>query len=658
MGERAHTEVPGSSTRPDRWFWAVAASVAYLIVALVVWGHVWTGHPSTTTTCGCGDSSLFTWFLEWPAYALSHGLSPLYSKAMLFPTGVSLLSNTAVLALGVVLAPVTLAFGPVATLNVALTASPVLSALAMFVLLRRWTSWAPAAFVGGLLYGFSPFVLASLSDSHLMLGAGFVLPLLVACIDEILFRQKRRPVVTGAVMGVLIAIQFFLGTELLAITAISCAVGVVLVLGYALLRRARTRVRIPYVAAALGSAAVTAGALLAYPIWFTLAGPAHFNGSVWPPSVLGRGGISIGELVSPARTLHSMAVLLHHIGGYQGPALSGQYLGAGLVVVVVGGSLAFRRDRRLWLFGAIGLVSMWLSLGLENSFWVPWHLLVKIPLVQNIIPGRFMAAAYLALAVSLGIIVDHTYAAVRARVSERSSRSSGPADSRGAAWAGAMAGTLAAAVALVPIVVYLAQSIPMTTQPVVLPRWFQSIAPHLEGHQVLLVFPSSLTLDTLQPLQSAMTWQAVDKMSYSMVGAGGPAARLTPSTVQRRGQVLVTELLDPFGTVSTHPDDIHQLRRALEAWGVTMVVVPDQAGLPAYEQAEPIRSIAMAVTAALGAGPHLRAGAWVWSDVEHAGPARVPTAAWLTACAATTPPPGAEAVTWASQCVLSGPRSG
>ncbi len=122
---------------------------------MFVWSSAWR-HPTSTTTCGCGDTSLFTWFLEWPAYAISHGLNPFYSTAMHVPVGVNLLANTSVVAIGVLLAPVTWLFGPVATLNVALTLAPALSALSMFVLLRRWVTWTPAAFVGGLLYGFSP----------------------------------------------------------------------------------------------------------------------------------------------------------------------------------------------------------------------------------------------------------------------------------------------------------------------------------------------------------------------------------------------------------------------------------------------------------------------------------------------------------------------
>ena len=70
------------------------------------------------------------------------------------------------LALGIVFAPVTWLFGPVATENVINLVSPPLSALSMFWLLRRWVTWTPAAFLGGLFYGFSPFVLVSLALAH------------------------------------------------------------------------------------------------------------------------------------------------------------------------------------------------------------------------------------------------------------------------------------------------------------------------------------------------------------------------------------------------------------------------------------------------------------------------------------------------------------
>ncbi len=204
-GPRTEPAEPAGTDRgaggPHRARALLVAGGAYLVLALLLWWNVWTGHPTSTTTCGCGDSSLFTWFIEWPAYAISHGLGPFFTTTVGFPGGVNLPANTSVLAIGMALAPVTWLFGPVAAMNVALTLAPALSALAMFVLLQRWVSWAPASFFGGLFYGFSPFVLVSLADAHLMLGMAFVPPLVVACLDELLVRRRRPPAVTGVALG-------------------------------------------------------------------------------------------------------------------------------------------------------------------------------------------------------------------------------------------------------------------------------------------------------------------------------------------------------------------------------------------------------------------------------------------------------------------------
>ena len=87
--------------------------------------------------------------------------------------------------------PVTWIWGPVASLNVASTIAPALTAFTAFVVIRRWVTWTPAAFVGGLLYGFSPFVLSSLEFAHLMTAALMLLPLILAVLDEILIRQRH-----------------------------------------------------------------------------------------------------------------------------------------------------------------------------------------------------------------------------------------------------------------------------------------------------------------------------------------------------------------------------------------------------------------------------------------------------------------------------------
>ena len=152
------------------------AGAAYLALGVVLWVHAWAAGASTHTLCGCGDPALFLWFFQWPATALAHGQNPFFSTALFHPSGINLLAQTSVTGLSIPLVPVTWIWGPVASLNVASTVTPALTAFTAFVVIRRWVPWTPAAFVGGLLYGFSPFVLSSLAFAHLMTAALMLLP--------------------------------------------------------------------------------------------------------------------------------------------------------------------------------------------------------------------------------------------------------------------------------------------------------------------------------------------------------------------------------------------------------------------------------------------------------------------------------------------------
>ncbi len=133
------------------------------------------------------------------------------------------------LGLGIVTAPVTWLFGPVASLNVIDVASPLLSALAMFWLLRRWLSWAPAAFAGGLFFGFSPFILVSLALAHPNFGLLAPVPLIVGCLDDLFLRRRRRPGTVGIVLGLLLVVEFSISVEILLLVALFTAVAAVVV---------------------------------------------------------------------------------------------------------------------------------------------------------------------------------------------------------------------------------------------------------------------------------------------------------------------------------------------------------------------------------------------------------------------------------------------
>lgn len=630
-GKAAHRRRP---SRSRSFPVLLAAFGVYLVLSILLWWQVWSSHPAGVTSCGCGDASLFLWYLEWPAYALTHGHGLLYSGAMFHPTGTNLLSNTSVLVFGIPLIPITLLFGPVATLNVAATLAPAFTALAMFWLLRRWVRWTPAAFVGGLLYGFSPFVFVDVAGGHLMLAALFFLPLIAGCLDELLIRQHRNPYAVGAVLGVLVAAQLFTGTEVLAIAAIAAVIGIALLAIYGVLGdRAQLVVRAPYALRGIAVAAGVGLVLLAYPLWMIFAGPAHLSGLIWPSLHPSQGAASFQSMWDPNGRIELRGVW----AGYFGPPLpQPDYLGLGVLAVAAAGILAWRHDRRLWFFGTLGVITAFLSM----AFAFPWSLFARIPLLQNIVPSRFAAVTTLCAAVVLGVIVDRTHDAAishrRGRTVPRRTAVRQP-PWLGAAFptglAAALAALAVAGLALGPVMAAEAANVPFTTKTVVLPRWFARAAPHLPPRQVVLTYPPPFAL-----VQSGMAWQAVERMPFDMAGGGGPGGALERAGKERKGFKVIAQFSYSFvGPPPATNANVTAVRNALAGWGVTMVVVPDPQTVPSYDRGTDVPGALAFYTAAIGRAPRYQDDAWVWTRVDKPSAQLSVTQSGFQRCTAINP---------------------
>jgi dolichyl-phosphate beta-glucosyltransferase len=574
----------------------VVAGLLYLALGFALWVHAWAEGATTHTLCGCGDPALFLWFFQWPATALSHGQNPFFSTALFHPHGINLLAQTSVTGLSLPLVPVTWIWGPVASLNVASTITPALTAFTAFVVIRRWVSWTPAAFVGGLLYGFSPFVLSSLEFGHLMTAALMLLPLILAVFDEILIRQRHSVLWTGVLLAVLLFAQFFLSSELLAIVAVVIVICVVALVAAALVAKpAEVRARFPHAAKALAIGLGLGLVLLAWPVWFALKGPASLSGLVWP-NVGVIGGFIPSSFVTTGYPPRKNVFFA--LGGYEGaPLASAAYLGWSFLAVMVAGVIAFWRDRRLWFFAFALVVCAACSLGERHGQWEPAWVFTRIPVLENIIEQRFMAIGYLAAAIILAIILERVYRLLP--------------QWRGVL--GVVGAAAVAAVALVPMGVVFGGRLPFAMQPVTLPPWYFKVAPTLPPGRVLLSYPAPFS-----GLQSAMAWQAVNRMHYSQAGGGGPqGVEARAGSAQAGFKVL--SLLDfgvgegePAGT----PAQYAAVRHALSLWQVNTVVIATDPAAPRAEQGhDPIYAAAF-MTAALGRRPTVQAGAWVWDNVR------------------------------------------
>ena len=604
----------------------------YLVLSLIIWWHVG-AHPATTTTCGCGDAALTLWVIDWPAHAFAHGQNLFYSSQLFYPHGINMVPNS--LALGVLLAPVTWLFGPVASMNVIDLVSPPLSALAMFWLLRRWVPWSPAAWVGGLFFGFSPFVIVSLAFAHPNFGLLALLPLMMACLDDLFVRHVHSPRRVGVVLGVLAAVEFFISVEVLLLGVLFVVFAAVVVSIPPRVRRSPhwlTEAR--QGAVGLGVAAGVAAVLLAYPVWYFFRGPAHLVGRAWPNSPSGTVGNTLTGFAT-GQLPPSLVGILRLFGGYQGPALPNlSFVGIGVLVVLVGGVLIWRHDRRLWLFGSLGVVAAVLSLGVGQGGWRPWRLFVHLPVLNNVVPVNLTVITDLCVAVTLGVIVGHAHDAAVSRWGQR--RAVGAAGVVGA-------------LALVPVAVALWPNIPMTIRPVVVPRWFTSAAARLPAGQVVLPYPAAVG-----GIQSSMAWQAVAGLPFAMVGGGGPGVTVSRAGPETPGFEVLAKASLPLGPPpQPTAANLGAIRSAMSGWGVTTVVVPDQPQMPTYNQGRGSPYAVGLFTAALGQMPVHQAGAWVWSRVTAAGPAVVISEDAFQTCIGG--PAGSAPAGGVSACVLHRP---
>jgi dolichyl-phosphate beta-glucosyltransferase len=591
------------------------AGTSYLLIAFVLWWHAWSAGASTHTLCGCGDPALFLWFFQWPATAVAHGHNPLYSSALFHPGGINLLSQTSVLGMSIPLIPVTWIWGPVASLNLAATLAPALSAFAMLLLLRRWVRWMPAAYIGGLLFGFSPSVLTSLQFAHLMTAAVMLVPLILGVLDEVLWRQQHSARAGGVALGLLLFLQFFMSTELLTVIVMVAVIAVVVLAGAGfVLDRERLKAAIPHALQALGIAVVVSGALLAYPVWFALDGPAHLSGLIWP-NIGALGGYDGSSFVS-AGINHGPNVYAT-LGGYSGSGFpSSAFMGWGFLGVLVAGTAIWFRDRRLWFYGFLLALCIACSFGERKGAWEPVRVFAHIPLIENIIVQRFMVVGFLAASVMLAIILQHVRFDVpkwvRAKGSE--ARLMG---------VGAVVGVTI--LALLPAATAFGSALPFVMQPVSVPRWYTQVAPHLPPHTVVLSYPVPFS-----GIQVAMAWQAVDVMSYSQVGGGGPQGVANRAGSAKAGFNILAYLA--FGVTVPQPDPTPKaeaaVRHALKVWGTTTVVIsPQQRGVSQLLQGHNPVYAAGFMTAVLGRAPSIEAGSWVWNDVSkiHHAPLKVTT---------------------------------
>jgi hypothetical protein len=548
-----------------------AALIVFSGLAVLCRLPVWM-HP-TVQYSGSADAEQMMWFLSWPAFALTHHLNPLLSTYVNYPTGFNLLWNTSMPVMGILLWPVTAVWGAVVTYNVITTAAMALSAFFAFLAIRRYVHYDLFSAAGGLLYGFSPAMIAQQPAHAQVAFSAVTIPLALLLFDELAVRQRMRWWLLGVLIAGLGVFQFFVFEEFFATEII---VGLILAVVLAISHRRQIAQRLRYAERALMVGAGLAAAALAYPLLFVqLTGPDRVDKLFHDPDTYSTSLLNFvlpngNEVLAPA----SLVRITTHFSG--NPSEADGYVGLPLLVI---GAVVLVRYWKVPFVRATGITSIvvgFLSLGSHlhisaRNTGIPllWPF-SQSPVLGNILPSRLMYFAFLGVAVLLAFALERLWS-----------------------WRRNILLPLGLAViALAPLI----PPLPIFSQPLTVASYFstRSVSEIPAGAVVYTMpFPGTFVMDP-------MNWQRVTGMRFKLLGGYilGPTAP---------HQDALQSVANAFGSSTSTPAISDSERTAfteqLHENDVSVVIVdqmPNQAAAAAF------------CTSVLGMPPQVRDGLDIW----------------------------------------------
>jgi hypothetical protein len=578
----------------------------YCLLAALAFAPVVPWSSTQIFGCACYDTPQQIWFMSWVPHLITSGGNPLYTTYLNAPGGANMMVNTSMMFLSALLAPITFLLGPVAALNVGMRLALAASGLAAFGVLRTWHVRWPIALMGGVMYGFSPYMIGQ-ANGHLQMAFVALPPLWLLAWERLLGRHwsARR---AGLWLGVLAVVQFFIAIDVLASLLVMTASGLAVL---AVVYRHQVMQRWKEVLRTAAYAAVVAVPLLALPAYYLLAGPGSLPGPQQPVPILDGLRADVLSLVVPTSLQRFGPASWIALGsGFGGGNLSenGEYLGIPLVLLLIALVVWQRRSRIVVAIAGLGVVAFVLSLGPRLIFDghntlipLPFEVLSHLPLLRDQIPFRYSLYIQLAAAMLLALGVDAGVTAVRQRYPT------------GRRWrAGAAAAALICLVGLAPLWPVL----PYRSENTGVPSFFTgSDAQRIPAGSNVLTYPYPAF-----PYDQAELWQAVTNLRFRLVGGyiytptstGGTL--IPPTLAPAAVQALLADAM--WGTSGDHglppgttlSSAAAALRTFLHRYGVSAVIV-DQFG--AYPD-----TVAQVTTAATGHGPQSVGGVLFWSTAS------------------------------------------
>ena len=545
----------GSRWRPSRAGLATVAPYAAvaavsLVISLYLTWHLLGGFGQRMIAGNPDDVRLFEWYLVHGPWAVRHGHDPLLFTTMNAPAGVNGMWNTPLLVPALIISPVTVLAGPLAAYNTLFVLGLAAGPVCAFALLRRFVRSDWAAAVGGLVFGFSPAVLAA-GLGHLDLVLIGLMPVILMLVLD-LATGRRAALGGGLALGLAAAAQLFISEEILFQAGL-----IVVVCGALLLLtapRTITRAGLARLARGGAVAAVAFLVICAGPLWLQLAGPLHQHGS---PFTLSFFEADLRGFIEPSHrfwlsTPASSAFAAHYGGG---PAEYLAYLGLPLLLAALLTGLL--RIRELYprlllgtglLFALFSLGSPLLVNGRLTTVRLPWGTAEHWPIFGSALPDRFAFVVALAAGGLLALGLDWL-----------------------AAHWGRTGPALAAALALVCLAPLAAR--PYTVTPASkTPLFFNASTRWLPAGRTVLVLPYPTATQT-QPL----AWQAAAGMAFQLPGGyfigpapGGQAFMAGPGPVPTASTFI--QVQQGMAAPQVTPALRAQFRRDMAYWRASAIV--------------------------------------------------------------------------------------
>jgi hypothetical protein len=582
------------------WLVTTGVAVVYLGLSLLANRNAWSqGIAHSIQTSGGNDVPEEVWFLAQTPWVMLHVHNPFVNNWLNAPAGINLMDNTTMPLLGIIGFPVTVLFGPIATFNVLLDFAIFASAMSFFVMARRFVTWWPAAFVGGLAYGFSPFTAAT-ANGHLFLLFQAIPPLVVFFVDRFLRTERASPLWAGVAVGLCFVAQFYISTEVFASLIVMTGIAALIGLGWVLWKHV-SLVRLRMVTfAACAVIVVVLG--IGYGAWLAVAGPQHITGPAQPASAVA--GVTVDPLGLVVPTLDQQFTLGHTTLGdslvalrtpdwqivFDSPIENGSYVGVPLLIALVVASIVLRRKRLALFCTAMGAIALIMSFGARLHFDghrtgipFPFFLVAHLPLLDSSVAARWIMYFWLFAALLLAFLLDAAHKALATR--RRFGRPGA-----------AVVSGLVAVVVLLPLV----PAWPYSASAASVPSWFTTSARSLPAGSAALIYPiASSTND------SAMLWQAMANMRFRMPGGFAVIpGKNGANTFNGQYSPLGGALAACEGGAATVPFSPAAVRKQLRQWDTqTVAVVPTQPGAACATKL---------FTAALGPGKPV-GGVVVWS---------------------------------------------